>query len=174
MRSSRVRDGSHPARPAGQGRSRSRILALTSALCGEGAERISKSSGPPEHGDGCAKRHRFVYAGGPLLRPRSGILLPMHALRLAAAATVATAALVTVSLGACDNITEVYNCAAPLVNETGANGGPDPCHCDPPPSSSYEACGCLSDPTDQTSISEYDECILVFREEVEAGVGGGS
>ena len=98
----------------------------------------------------------------------------MHALRLAAAATVAAATLAAAVLGACDNVLEVYNCAAPVVNETGADGGPDPCHCDPPPSSDLQACGCLSDPTDTVSISEYDECILVFHEEVEAGVDGGT
>jgi hypothetical protein len=102
------------------------------------------------------------------------MLRRMHALRLAAAATVATAALVAASLGSCGNLPNLYNCAAPVLNETGADGGPDPCHCDPPPSSSYAACGCLSDPTDQTSISEFNECVLVFHEEVEAGVGGGS
>jgi hypothetical protein len=110
----------------------------------------------------------------PRLRTRSGILPRMHALRLAAAATVATAALVAAAIGSCDNVINLYDCGAPGLSETGADGGPDPCHCDPPPSSSYEACGCLSDPTDQTSIDQYNACILLLHEELEAGVDGGS
>jgi hypothetical protein len=93
-------------------------------------------------------------------------------LRVAAVVTIACA-LVAAALGACDPALNYYACSAPVVDERGADGGPDPCHCDPPPSSDYYACGCLSDPTDQTSISEYDECILVFHEELEAGVDGG-
>jgi hypothetical protein len=102
------------------------------------------------------------------------MLRRMHALRLAVAATAATAALVAAALGACAPVPNYYDCAAPSLSETGADGGPDPCHCDPSPSSIYQACGCLSDPTDQTSIDEFNECTLVFHEEVEAGVGGGT
>jgi hypothetical protein len=97
----------------------------------------------------------------------------MHALRLAAAATVATAALVAAALGACNNVIMLPDCGTPTLDEKGVDGGPDPCHCDPPPSSNTVACGCLSNPTDQGAIDEYDACILLFHEELEAGVDGG-
>jgi|HubBroStandDraft_6_1064221.scaffolds.fasta_scaffold418205_2 hypothetical protein len=98
----------------------------------------------------------------------------MNTLRLAAAATAATAALVVAAVGCGDNVILLPDCAIPTLDEKGADGGPDPCHCDPPPSSNIEACGCLSDPTDQDSIDDYETCTLLFHEEVEAGDDGGA
>lgn len=98
----------------------------------------------------------------------------MSPLRFAAAAAVATAALVAAALGCGDNYVVLPDCDSPTLNGKGADGGPDPCHCDPPPSSNTAACGCLSDPTDQEAIDEYNTCTLLFHEEIEAGFGGGS
>jgi hypothetical protein len=101
-------------------------------------------------------------------------MLPrMHALRLAAAATVATASLVAAALGACDNVVQLTVCNVPTLNEKGADGGPDPCHCDPPASSSVGACGCLSDPTDQQALDDFEACLATLREEQDAGDDGG-
>jgi hypothetical protein len=93
--------------------------------------------------------------------------------RFCFAAAIVFATVVATAIGACGPVPNFYACASPGVNERGADGGPDPCHCDPPPSSNYEACGCLSDPSDQASVQQYDECMLVYREELEGGVGGG-
>jgi hypothetical protein len=97
----------------------------------------------------------------------------MHALRLAAAATVTTAALVVATLTACDNVLMLTDCNVPTLDEKGADGGPDPCHCDPPPSSNIEGCGCLSDPTDQGAIDNLNACLALVRIEEDAGDDGG-
>ena len=96
----------------------------------------------------------------------------MHALRLAAA-TVAAAALVAAAIGACDTVLNVTDCAVPTLDEKGADGGPDPCHCNPPASSNVMACSCLSDPADQGAIDDYQACIFNFNGEVDAGDEGG-
>jgi hypothetical protein len=98
----------------------------------------------------------------------------MHALRLAAAATVA-AALAAAAVSCGENVIIYPDCAIPTLDEKGADGGPDPCHCDPPPSSSYyEACGCLSDPSDQNAIDDFDTCVFLVKGEQDAGDDGGS
>jgi hypothetical protein len=101
------------------------------------------------------------------------MLRRMHALRLAAAATVAAAALVAAALGACDNVIMLTDCAVPTLDEKGADGGPDPCHCDPPASSSVMGCGCLSDPTDQGAIDDLQTCTALVRVEEDAGDAAG-
>jgi len=59
------------------------------------------------------------------------------------------------------------------LNEKGADGGPDPCHCDPPASSNLGTCGCLSDPNDQSSIAAYQQCMFLYHAEQDAGGDGG-
>ena len=44
----------------------------------------------------------------------------MNALRLAAAATVATATLAAAAIGACNNVINIFDCNAPSLTETGA------------------------------------------------------
>jgi hypothetical protein len=96
----------------------------------------------------------------------------MNALRLAAVATAA--ALITAAVvGACNDVINITDCAVPTLDEKGADGGVDPCHCDPSPSLNIMACGCLSDPTDQQSIDDYENCIFSFHGEEDAGGEGG-
>src|SRR5271169_4006703 len=60
------------------------------------------------------------------------MLPPMNALRLSAAATVGIALLVAgaaLGLDACGQPADAYLCNVATPGEVGADGGPDPCHC---------------------------------------------
>jgi hypothetical protein len=97
----------------------------------------------------------------------------MNALRLAAASIAAAALLVAAVLGCGNNTITLTECAVPTLDEKAADGGPDPCHCDPPPSLNITSCNCLSDPNDPQSIDNYNVCILLYRQEQDAGGDGG-
>jgi hypothetical protein len=99
------------------------------------------------------------------------MLAAMNALRFSAA-TAALAAILAAAaaLGACgDNLT-ITNCVVPVPGATAADGGPDPCHCAPPPSLNVTTCGCLSG--DPQEVANYQACMTLFREEEDAGEGG--
>jgi len=97
----------------------------------------------------------------------------MNALRLAAAATIATATLIAAAIGCGDEILTYTDCAVPTLNEMGMDGGRDPCQCDPPPELDIMGCGCLSDPTDQSAIDNFHACVALVHAEEDAGGGGG-
>ena len=97
---------------------------------------------------------------------------PRHLRRLRLV-LVAFVVLVAAAAGACNNVLMLAACNVPTLDEKGADGGPDPCHCDPPASSGVEACGCLSDPTDQSAIDDYEACLVTLRGEQDAGDDGG-
>ena len=53
----------------------------------------------------------------------------MNALRLSGAALVVTVLLAAAAaLGSCHGV-DIYTCNVPTPGEVGADGGPDPCHC---------------------------------------------
>ena len=97
----------------------------------------------------------------------------MSARRLAAVALTFTTMLVAAALGSCDNVALITACELPTLDEKGADGGPDPCHCDPPPSAGFGACACLSDPSSQQAIDDYRSCMVLYEAEQDAGGGGG-
>ncbi len=105
-------------------------------------------------------------------QPTSSRRAPRLRFAVALVATFAPLVAAVLGAGACnDNVVNFTVCSTPTVNEKGADGGPDPCHCDPPPSSNVMACGCLSDPGDQAAIDDYNECMVVFHAEQDAGGG---
>jgi hypothetical protein len=79
-----------------------------------------------------------------------------NALRLSAAALALTTLLAAAAaLGSCSGPGVAgWACYYPAPGETGADGGPDPCHCDPPPGQP-PACECLSTPE---GTQEYNAC----------------
>jgi hypothetical protein len=95
----------------------------------------------------------------------------MNALRLAVVALTFTGLLVATALGCGDNVLTITACITPTLDETAADGGPDPCHCDPPPSLNLAPCGCLSG--DQQDIDDYQQCIFNYNGERDSGAGGG-
>jgi hypothetical protein len=88
------------------------------------------------------------------------MLAAVNVLRFAAVATLTAATMVGSScLGPA-----IPDCGTPSPSETGAVGGLDPCHCDPPPSLNIQACLCLSgSPGD---VDEYDACMAIYRVEM--------
>ncbi len=94
----------------------------------------------------------------------------MNTLRLAAAALALLAApvLVVAAIGCGDNVDQITDCGAPTLSEKGADGGPDPCHCDPPPSLGIMPCACLQG--DQQDIDVYEACMFLFKGEEDGGV----
>jgi hypothetical protein len=92
------------------------------------------------------------------------MLAAMNALRFAAAIAVLNATALGFSCGP----QESPPCAIPTLNEKAADGGPDPCHCAPPPSLNVLACECLSG--DQGFIDAYNACMTLYRGEMDAGV----
>ncbi len=85
----------------------------------------------------------------------------MTALRLAAAVVALTAAgLLGIS---CFGPT-IPDCGAPSPNEKATDGGPDPCHCDPPPSLNLGACPCLSGSPGDVDL--YNACLAIYRVEM--------
>ncbi len=121
-------------------------------------------------------RHRAGCRGAPRPHARSYALVyaraVMNMLRLSAAAVVVAAVLIAAALGACDPGAVISVCNIPTVNERAADGGPDPCHCDPPPALNITGCPCLSDPTNQDAIDDYGQCFASFLDEEDAGLGG--
>jgi hypothetical protein len=92
------------------------------------------------------------------------------ALRLTVVAIVLVAPLVAL-LGCGDNTIELAGCNTPTLDERGVDGGPDPCHCAPPPSLNLVGCACLSG--DQQDIDDYQTCMFLFNAEKDAGDGTG-
>jgi hypothetical protein len=89
---------------------------------------------------------------------------PRRALRFAVAAAAATVLAAAVLSASC-NGPEYSDCAIPTLGETAADGGPDPCHCDPPPSLNILACPCLQGDTDV-----YNACLVTYWAELDAGL----
>ncbi len=96
----------------------------------------------------------------------------MSALRLPAAAiAIATVLAAAAALGSCGTGQVTLSlCTTPTVDEKAADGGPDPCHCDPPPSLDITTCPCLSG--SQQYVDAYNACMQLFRLEEDAGEGG--
>jgi hypothetical protein len=89
-----------------------------------------------------------------------------RALRLAAAATgAAVLATAPIFASSCSGLA-AYNCNIPSLTETGADGGLDPCHCDPPASLNILGCGCLNGPQEMTDA--YHACMALYRAEMDA------
>jgi hypothetical protein len=102
------------------------------------------------------------------------MLAAMNALRLSAAAIVVLAvSAAAAALGSCSSGPEitVSICAIPTLDEKGADGSPDPCHCNPPPSLNITTCPCLSG--DPQSVDSYNACMTLYRGETDAGAEGG-
>ncbi len=91
----------------------------------------------------------------------------MNALHLAAATTAAVA-LVAALLGTSCFGPATPDCAIPSPSETAADGGPDPCYCDPPPSLNIQACPCLSGTPADKDV--YNACMVLYRGEIDAGM----
>jgi hypothetical protein len=67
----------------------------------------------------------------------------MRVLHVSLAALATASVLIAAGLGACSTAPLViWQCDAPLPDEKGVDGGPDPCHCDPPPPNDL-GCECL-------------------------------
>jgi hypothetical protein len=113
-------------------------------------------------------------APGYAARPMRSRSPSSHAwrLRLAGALVAVVAPLVAAALGCGDNIGILSACETPILDEKGADGEPDPCHCDPPSSANFGACPCLSDPNDQQSIAAYQQCMFSYYGELDGGNGG--
>jgi hypothetical protein len=96
----------------------------------------------------------------------------VNALRLPVAAAALTALYAAaVALGACSNGPSITFsvCNTPIVGELGADGGPDPCHCDPPPELNMTTCGCLDG--NATDVSLYQACMALYGEETKDAGG---
>jgi hypothetical protein len=92
------------------------------------------------------------------------MLATVNALCLAAAVAILAAA---AALGSCGPDQQISVCSTPTLGEKGADGGPDPCHCDPPSSLNITTCPCLSG--DQQYVDAYNACIALYQLEVDAG-----
>jgi hypothetical protein len=102
------------------------------------------------------------------------MLAAMNALRISAAATAALAIFTAAAaLGSCSNGPEITlsDCAVPVLGELSADGGPDPCHCDPPESLHITTCGCLSG--NPQEVANYHACMALYQLEQDAGAEGG-
>ena len=97
-------------------------------------------------------------------------MLPRAPLRFVGA-LVAVVAPFVAALGCGDNTIELALCNTPTLDEKGVDGGPDPCHCDVPPSLNLVGCGCLSG--NQQDIDTYQTCMFLFNAEKDAGDGTG-
>jgi hypothetical protein len=82
------------------------------------------------------------------------MLATVNALRFAAILT-ATALLGSSCFGP-----TIPDCGIPSPSETATDGGPDPCHCDPPPSLNLGACPCLSGSPGDVDV--YDSCMATY------------
>ena len=93
------------------------------------------------------------------------MLAAVNALRLWAAAAVAFA-FAPALLGSSCSGPAIPDCAIPSPGETAVDGGPDPCHCDPPPSLNVQACPCTSGNPAQMDI--YESCLATYWVEINA------
>jgi hypothetical protein len=95
------------------------------------------------------------------------MLAAVNGLRLAAAGGILG---VVAALGFSCSWKGVPDCGIPSPSETTADGGPDPCHCDPPPSLNLQACPCLSGTQDDADV--YNACMTIYRAEMMDAGGG--
>ncbi len=94
------------------------------------------------------------------------MLAAVNALRLWAAAAVAFASAPALLGSSCSG-PAIPDCNIPSPSETAADGGPDPCHCAPPPSLNIAACPCLSGSPGDVDI--YNACMATYRVEMMDG-----
>jgi hypothetical protein len=120
-----------------------------------------------------AERARLAPPCRPMIcGARWGMLPPMNALRLPAVVAALTAVFtVATAMGACASGPPLTtsDCLVPTMDEVGADGGPDPCHCDPPPDLNVTTCPCLSG--NSLQLPYYQACMATYREEI-ADAGG--
>jgi hypothetical protein len=90
------------------------------------------------------------------------MLAAVNARRFAAAAAAVVVSAAAM-LGSCSG-PEFPACGFPTLDEKAADGGPDPCHCDPPPSLNLQACGCLS--ATPQDVDVYNGCMVLYRAEM--------
>jgi hypothetical protein len=83
----------------------------------------------------------------------------MTALRLASAAALAAA----VAFAACGNSAPDYDCTIPIPGELGADGGPDPCHCNIPDTLS---CHCT---LPGVGVAQFQQCAAALAASEDAG-----
>jgi hypothetical protein len=96
---------------------------------------------------------------------RAGIIPRVNALRLPVAAAALIALYVAAAaLGACSNGPLLSDCLIPTLGEVDADGGPDPCHCNPAPSLNITTCPCLSG--GHPDKDAYLACMATYREEM--------
>jgi hypothetical protein len=89
------------------------------------------------------------------------MLAAVNALRLPAAAVAVLAA--TAVLGFSCSGPAIPDCGFPSPDEKAADGGPDPCHCAPPPSLNLQACPCLDGLPGDKDV--YNGCMALYRAE---------
>ncbi len=87
------------------------------------------------------------------------MLAAVNALRLPAAAVVAVLTATAVLDFSCSGQL-IPDCGISSPHETAADGGPDPCHCAPPPSLNIQACPCLSGTPADMDI--YESCMATY------------
>jgi hypothetical protein len=97
------------------------------------------------------------------------MLPPMKVLGLTVAAIAAAVVLAAASGSSCSG-KNIPECGLPTLPEKGLDGGPDPCHCAPPPALNLEACPCGSG--SQDDIDLFNACIAIYDAELDAGMGG--
>lgn len=92
----------------------------------------------------------------------------MGPLRFPAATAVAVVLATAAILGISCFGPAIPDCGTPSPSEVGVDGGPDPCHCDPPPSLNLGACHCLSGTPGDLDV--YNACMVLYRiETMDAG-----
>jgi hypothetical protein len=88
----------------------------------------------------------------------------MNALRLSGAAMVVTVLFAAAAgIASCGPGSDVYTCSIPTPGEVGADGGPDPCHCNIPDGIS---CQCTT-PGDGAFL--YNQCLTSLAALGDAG-----
>jgi hypothetical protein len=104
-------------------------------------------------------------SGRRIPEARRGMLAAVNARRFAAVAVVVLG--VAAMLGSCSG-PDLPACGFPTLGETAEDGGPDPCHCAPPPSLNLQACPCLNGTPGDADV--YRGCMALYRDEMDAGV----
>jgi hypothetical protein len=107
----------------------------------------------------------------------------MHARRLlrpAVALALSSLLAVAFALGAstCNLQPLIYvpNCFVPQLDQVGADGGPDPCHCNVPPPEQGSSCLCTSTQVVQnglTGIQVFNECMSLLPDDAGDAAEGG-
>ena len=90
-----------------------------------------------------------------------------------AALAFVLAVLVVAVVGCGEDVLTFTVCGTPTLTEKAADGGPDPCHCDPPASLGIMSCGCRSDPADQQAIDDCPAGTALVHVEEDGGDGTG-